>query len=324
MEVPRVLVLGASGMLGRSLVRELGRFPADWVVLGTGNSRAGQQQQLRRLDVLDEGAVEGLLAEFTPAVVVNCVAERDPDAAARDPERTRQLNMRMPERLAKLCAASGTMFVHLSTDYVFDGGVHTGELPPYGVEAPTHPLNFYGETKRDAETVLLAVPGAKALILRVPVLYAADCASLDESASLVVAKTLLSTKPVMADHWGSRFPTLVDDVSIVLRELLAWRLRAPADAPAAILHCSSPVRTTKYELAVMMAHILGVDASHVSADTQPPKGEPRPRDTQLDSSRTWLALGHEHAFTPLGEGMARGLQRFRAQFQAAAAEPSPS
>ncbi|KAJ1630084.1 hypothetical protein T492DRAFT_1006062 [Pavlovales sp. CCMP2436] len=319
----RVLVVGASGMLGRSVMREFGRFPVEFLALGTGNSRAAEQ--LRRLDVLDEGAVESLVSEFGPEVIVNCVAERDPDAASRDPARARQLNKRVPELLAELCAASGMVFVHLSTDYVFDGGVHSRKLPPYDVDAPTHPLNFYGETKRDAERAVIAVQGARALILRVPVLYAADSLSLEESASLVVAKVLLSQEPVLVDHWGSRFPTLVDDVAVVLRELVAWRLHATHDAPAAILHCSSPVRTTKYELLQLMAATLEVEASHVRADDQPPRGEPRPKDTQLNCTRTWLALGHKHAFTPLEEGMARALQRFRAQFQeVAAAKPHPS
>ncbi|KAJ1619147.1 hypothetical protein T492DRAFT_848772 [Pavlovales sp. CCMP2436] len=318
-----------------SWLERLGCFPAKFTTLGTGNSRA--REQLRRLDVLEEGAVEALLTEFAPEVVISAVVERDPDAAARDPERTRQLNVRVPVLFAELCAASGMVFVHVSTtctspppptpspplsqDYVFDGGAASSNLPPYDVDAPMHPLNFYGETKRDAEVAVLAVQGARLLILRVPVLFAADSEALKESASLVVAKALLSREPVLVDNWGSRFPTLVDDCAVVLRGLIALRIRMPADAPATILHCSSPMRITKYQLVALMATILGVDSSLVHAEDQPPKGEPRPRDTQLDCARTWLALGHGHAFTPLEEGMARALVRFSAQFKAAAKPP---
>jgi S-adenosylmethionine synthetase len=53
----------------------------------------------------------------------------------------------------------------ITTDYVFDG-----TSPPYVPSAQTNPLQFYGETKRDGEVAILGVEGAKAVVLRVPVL----------------------------------------------------------------------------------------------------------------------------------------------------------
>ena len=56
-------------------------------------------------------------------------------------------------------------YAHPRTDYVFDG-----TSPPYTPSARTNPLNLYGRTKRDGELAVLGVPGAKAVVLRVPVL----------------------------------------------------------------------------------------------------------------------------------------------------------
>ena len=56
-------------------------------------------------------------------------------------------------------------YAHSLTDYVFDG-----TSPPYTPSARTNPLNLYGRTKRDGELAVLGVPGAKAVVLRVPVL----------------------------------------------------------------------------------------------------------------------------------------------------------
>ena len=78
MEPPTVLVLGASGMLGRAVWKRLrdhdleGKQP-DWRVVGTGHSRAAALG-LQELDVADDGAaLDALLAEVQPAVVINCV-----------------------------------------------------------------------------------------------------------------------------------------------------------------------------------------------------------------------------------------------------------
>jgi S-adenosylmethionine synthetase len=308
----RVLVIGASGMLGRALLRELEGEPR-FTVVGTAKSRV--TPNLRTLDLNDTSAVRKLMDECAPAIVVNCAAERDPDRASKDPEGTRKLNVDGAGNIARVCADVGASIIQLSTDYVFDGGVHTGVFPPYDVDAPPHPLNLYAETKLASEAAVLGVPGARALVVRVPVLYARDSESLSESASLVVAEKLLDTSAgAVVDDWGMRFPTLVDDAAVVLRKLIALKAAGGADAAQGVLHVSSPHCVTKYQLAMLMARILGVSGAHLSADAQAPKGEPRPRNTQLDCARTWAVLGEVHAFCALETGISLALERFRSKF----------
>lgn len=65
------------------------------------------------------------------------------------------------------------MFAHVtfsSSDRVAQDYVFDGTSPPYPPSAPTNPVNFYGQTKRDGELVVLGVIGAKSVVLRVPVL----------------------------------------------------------------------------------------------------------------------------------------------------------
>lgn len=310
-----VLVIGASGMLGRALMREL-EADAGFLAVGTAMSRVGSS--LRPLDLTDESAVRTLLAECKPSVVVNCAAERDPDRAFKDPERTRKLNVDGAATIARLCADIGASVIQLSTDYVFDGGVQTGVFPPYDVDAPTRPLNLYAETKLASETAVLCVSDARPLVVRVPVLYAPDSTSLAESASLVVAEKLLpGTTAAVVDDWGMRFPTLVDDVAVVLRKFIALKGAGGADAAQGVVHVSSPHCTTKYQLSMLMAKILGVSGAHLSPDAQAPKGEPRPKNTQLNCARTWAVLGEEHTFCTLEDGISRALARFRSNFAAA-------
>jgi len=316
-------VTGATGMLGRSLMRTLAQAPAKYEVVGTAFTRA-DGAALRKLDLRDEAAVAALMAEVAPGCVVHCAAERDPDKAASDPEGTRALNVGVSGALAAHCAASGAFIVYISTDYVFDGGVKTGVFAPYAPGAESLPLNAYGQSKRDGELAVLAERGAAPLVLRVPVLYAADSAELEESASLVVAKALLATESKKVDDWGVRFPTLVDDVAACIAALLDVQAGGGGGgggggAATGILHCSAAERTSKYKLALLMAKILGRDASLLVADSAAPGGAARPQNTELDCSATWDALGLSEpmAFTPLEEGMSRALDAFRQVFKKA-------
>ena len=137
------MVLGGSGLLGRAVLSELHQSlsPGTYEVIGTAFSRPGGPGFLR-LDVTEEGALEALLHSQKPKVVVNCIAERRPDVVDRELERTRQLNVQAVETIAKASKEQGFFFVHLSTDYVFDG-----TSPPYKPEDAPNPLQEYGVTK---------------------------------------------------------------------------------------------------------------------------------------------------------------------------------
>lgn len=144
----------------------------------------------------------------------------------------------------------GAQFVHFSTDYVFDG-----TKAPYKPGDATNPLQGYGVSKRDAELAVLAAAPKTGLVVRIPVLYADDCEALDESATLVVAKDVLSGKEKKIDNWGARFPTHVADVAALVKRILE------KEAPfGGIIHFSgdTSILNTKYTIAQMMGDILGM------------------------------------------------------------------
>ena len=169
----KVVITGASGLLGRSLARLLTLSGVGaYDVVGLAYSRV--EPPLRKLDLLDAAVMSEFLREVKPDVVVHCAAERFPDRVAADPDRARALNVDVSTRLAAECAGCGASLIFLSTDYVFDGGVKSGVFAPYAADAPTMPLQLYGETKRAGEEAVLAVPECHPLVLRVPVLYGYD------------------------------------------------------------------------------------------------------------------------------------------------------
>ena len=320
----KVLVTGASGMLGRSILKLLtsNKNQDKYTCVGTGLSRA--EPPLVKLDLLDPSSIIKLMQDFKPNIVIHCAAERRPDRAAENPVLTKALNVTSTKILAEQCERIEATMIYISTDYVFDGGIYTNADPPYTPDSETGPVNEYGNSKLEGEREAEAHCN-NTIIVRVPVLYATDCHDLSESASLIVAQALLTPSSnegintrtnIRMDDWGLRFPTLVDDVASVVQLLLDAKddLRGQSKTKTrhSCFHVSSPESCTKYKLVQLMGEIMNVDASHVQADSEPPVGAVRPKNTQLDCSGTWEALGIQpYEFVPLRKGMANALEYFK-------------
>jgi len=253
------------------------------------------------LDLCNPTAVTACLDAVRPRVVIHSAAERRPDVSERDPEAVRRLNVEATARLAGWCATHGAWMLYLSTDYVFDG-----TRPPYGVDAPTGPLNIYGRSKLEGEyAVRRETPDAA--VLRVPILYG-PCETLAESSVTSSVPALLQMTPAVPlrlDHWATRYPTHTADVASVIRQMTLRRRVDPA--LAGVFHWSGDAPHTKYTLGLLMARILGVSPEAVLPDDAPTSGAPRPRDAHLDCSRLdALGIG---ARTPLEPALREILQQ---------------
>ncbi|MFN3767613.1 MAG: dTDP-4-dehydrorhamnose reductase family protein [Ectopseudomonas guguanensis] len=124
----KVLVLGATGMLGHAVFK---LFSADdrYNVRGTLRGANGlgyfpdhlKSRLLPGIDVLDQDVLADVLAKVRPDVVINCVGLIKQLSSANDPLSALPINAMLPHRLAKLCALLGARLVHISTDCVFSG-----------------------------------------------------------------------------------------------------------------------------------------------------------------------------------------------------------
>lgn len=125
----RILILGATGMLGHKLCQLLPRDGFD--VVGTvrraDNPTArwpdifGRCRIVTDVDVLDERRLDAVVREVDPAVIVNCVGIVKQLREAHDVYLSVGLNSFLPHRLAKLCTEQQRRLIHISTDCVFDG-----------------------------------------------------------------------------------------------------------------------------------------------------------------------------------------------------------
>jgi dTDP-4-dehydrorhamnose reductase len=132
----KVIVTGSSGLVGRAVVSH---------AAGEGQTVLGFDHS--GLDVSDAEAIDNALLSERPDVVVNCAAWTDVDGCEFNREHALAANAQGPELLALACSKIDALFIHISTDYVFDGtkqGFYTQEDQP-------NPISVYGASKLEGE-----------------------------------------------------------------------------------------------------------------------------------------------------------------------------
>ncbi|XP_074958218.1 methionine adenosyltransferase 2 subunit beta isoform X2 [Phalacrocorax aristotelis] len=293
----RVLITGATGLLGRAVFKEFNEN--NWNAVGCGYRRA--QPRFEQINLLDSIAVHDIINDFQPHVIVHCAAERRPDIVESQPDAASQLNVAASGNLAKEAAGVGAFLIYISTDYVFDG-----TSPPYKETDVPNPLNLYGKTKLEGEKAVLE-NNEDAAVLRIPVLYG-EVERLEESAVTVMFdKVQFSNKSANMDHWQQRFPTNVKDVATVCRQLAEKRMLDPS--VKGTFHWSGNEQMTKYEMACAIADAFNLPSSHLRPITDcPVVGALRPRNAQLDCSKLeMLGIGQR---TPFRAGIKESLWPF--------------
>jgi dTDP-4-dehydrorhamnose reductase len=156
-KTPRVLVLGAAGMLGHKLIQRLvlrGLWVAGTIRSTAIPNSASVEASLGRadrifegIDVLDDRQLARTVEAARPEVIVNAVGIIKQIDAARDPVTSVATNALLPHRIAALAAQKGIRLIHFSTDCVF-----SGRKGPYAEEALPDPVDLYGRGKLAGET----------------------------------------------------------------------------------------------------------------------------------------------------------------------------
>jgi dTDP-4-dehydrorhamnose reductase len=234
MNVMRVLVTGAAGRLGATIVRA---FADVEVVCHTRGS----------LDVTDAAAVSRAVAAARPQVIVNCAAFNDVDGAERAPLAALAVNAFAPRHLARAAGDVGAAFVHYSTDFVFDGKA----VRPYDETVPPSPQSTYAASKLLGEWFTLDAP--RHYVLRVESLFGAPRAWRGRTGTLdAIIDGLEQGRDVRVFTDRVVSPSYTEDIASATRHLLL------SDAPPGLYHCVNAGQATWYEVAQAAARLLGV------------------------------------------------------------------
>lgn len=205
----KALILGAKGMLGRALGQE---FRLAGYELGLWD--------VAEIDLAKEAASLEKIAAFGPDTIVNAAAYNAVDACETDDEEYRKaliLNRDVPGYLARFSAEKGIVFVHYSTDYVFDGTATDG----YPEDAVPNPISRYGNSKYAGERAVLAASG-NIYLIRLSKLFGEPAISELGKRSffeIMLAKGKIETRVEVVDDEKSCF-TYAPDLAIATRELI--------------------------------------------------------------------------------------------------------
>ena len=191
----KILITGASGQLGNSVLNQLnGKYELLATDISIDNINA-LDIPFSVLDVTNFEQIKTTLSNFNPDVIINLAAFTDVDGCELNPEKAYLLNTKSVEMLSDKLNGH---FIQISTDYVFDG-----YYGPYNENDNTNPLSVYGKTKLEAE-ILLQENKIKCCILRTNVLF--DYFSETEANFLKwVIDSLKSNKSIkiVDDQWNN-------------------------------------------------------------------------------------------------------------------------
>jgi len=280
---PTVLVVGASGQVGRAVIRGLAPL---YDVVSTRHNREAPGPVVVPVPTGAAGW-QALLAQVRSAAVVVAAALTDVDVCERDSDHSREVNVDLVGRIAGAAAEQGAHVVHFSTDYVFGG-----RDGPYREQDTPCPINVYGAHKLAGEQVIAAAGGA---VLRTSMVYGA---SREGAVDRLVHLLRQGPLEVSADQLST--PTWAPD--------LAWLVGRVVDTRwSGVLHAAGPDTLTRLEVASRVAEVAGLPAEHVRASRAASAvgRAPRPERCGLVVERARELFGYSP--TPLQAGLAQHL-----------------
>lgn len=265
-----ILVIGADGMLGTAIAAELRRRGRPFTAPG-----------LPTIDLSRPDLAARAVASLRPAAVVNLAAFTDVGRceAPEVREEVFLVNRDGPGALALACVFLRIPFVHVSTDYVFDGTATRS----YVETDPPHPIQVYGQSKLEGErAVLEAYPGA--LIVRISTLFGPGERPRPHYVDAILAQVRTKSRVEVVETPTSS-PTYAPDVAPILLDLI--------DAGASgIFHAVNDGGCSRLDYARAISEEAGFGGRvEIVGKPEPPGGMRRPLYSVLDTGKLALYLG---------------------------------
>jgi dTDP-4-dehydrorhamnose reductase len=236
----KLVIFGGKGFVGENLMKIAQGLGWEVFVADVDpDMRAGFLQ----VNITDQAAIDQLVETLLPTAIVNVAAIADIDRAEREKDLAYQVNVQGARSIAESCARRGIRYVFFSSDAVFDG-----EGSQYSEDDPQHPVNYYGQTKAEAEqAVLQTCPTAAvvriSLVLGYPVVSGnAFFANLESK--------LREKQPVSAPTYEIRTPVDVITLTECVLELCSNDF-------CGVLHIGTTDSISRYDLSVDVARRMG-------------------------------------------------------------------
>ncbi|KOY86560.1 dTDP-4-dehydrorhamnose reductase [bacterium 336/3] len=266
-----ILITGSNGLLGQKLVHLLSEQDIySWVATARGTNRIDSSKpfQFASMDTTNPAQINEIFELYKPTIVIHTAAMTQVDDCEKDHEACTLQNVTTVKYLADACVNHKAFFIHLSTDFIFDG-----EAGPYDEEAQANPLSFYGHSKLKAEEIIKNTPDLDWAIARTVLVYGIAQDMSRSNIILWVKKSLEDGKniKVVDDQWRS--PTLAEDLAMGCFLIAKHKAKG-------IFNISGKDLLTPYQMALKTADFFGLDKNLIEkADsttfTQPAKRPPK-------------------------------------------------
>ena len=264
----KILVTGGNGQLGSELRVLSITYPQfDWVFT-----------DYQELDLCDLEHLSTHLSKIQPQYIINCAAHTAVDKAESEGELSDLLNHQAVGVLAKWSAANDCKFIHISTDYVFDGTAAT----PLSETAATGPINVYGQTKLAGELACRAAC-PESIIIRTSWVYSSFGANFVKTMSRLMQER--DSLSVVNDQIGS--PTYAADLARAIMTIIMhpqWQ--------AGLYHFSNEGEISWFEFALAIQEIGGFDCEVNGIPSSAyPTPAARPNYSLLDKTKIKETFG---------------------------------
>ena len=278
-----VLITGANGFVGSYLSR---RLLSDYKVIATGKgaSRNDINHPHFRYEFLDftqESDVKAILGAHQPDIIVHAGAWSKPDDCELNKEQAFYTNVTATSYLLKEAALYGSFFIFLSTDFIF-----SGQEGMYREEDPAAPVNYYGQTKLEAEGLVKLYPFEWSIV-RTVLVYGNPQGGRHNILTMV-ANALKNSQPLKIFDDQVRTPTYVEDLAQGIKSIMDKRAQG-------IYHLSGEDVRTPYQMAVEVADYLNLDKNLIEKVTEASFSQParRPLKTGFNLAKAKRDLDYQ-------------------------------
>lgn len=227
---PYILVTGANGQLGQTIQELYEKECNNYNFVFVTKEAA---------DITDTNSLNKFFSSYHFKYCINCAAYTNVDKAEEQPELAHKVNAEGVKNLATICKEKGTILIHISTDYVFDGKKNE----PYTEEDETNPINEYGKSKLAGEVFVKETLDAH-FIIRTSWLYSKYGKNFVKTISKKVAEN--ADLKVVNSETGT--PTNCIDLTRFIFHLVTTE-----NNKYGIFHFSNLGKATWYDFAVEIA-----------------------------------------------------------------------
>ena len=264
MNTRKILIIGGEGQLGSDLRRAF----AEAEIISPTHAE---------LDITDAALVDSAIKQLRPDVVINTAAYHRTDQCESQPQTAFAVNALGAQNLARACSDAGSLLIHISTDYVFDGEKNA----PYFELDPANPLNTYGVSKLAGEQLVLNAC-EHLYILRTSGLYgAAPCRAKGENFVQKMLRLAVEKGRVSVVNDEVLTPTWTDSLARQIASIVEH-----GDVPFGVLHATNEGWCSWYEFAARIFSLSDTQVDLIPvASHEFPSTIRRPRYSVLENLR---------------------------------------